>query len=107
MLTLFFFTHDYAKAVPVREIVAMEGRLLDYFRHFHSDILKDIREQKALSEELTARIEQAAEEFIAMEQRADVQEDEQRAAAFAAAGADEGADKATDEDADSAAGKEE
>ena len=117
VLTLYFFTHDYAKAVPVREIVAMEGRLLDYFRHFHSDILREIREKKALSEELIARIEQASEEFLAMEQRSDVQEDEDRAAAAVDIGssfaspedneAEAEADKDADKAADAAAAKEE
>ena len=117
VLTLYFFTHDYAKAVPVRDIVAMEGRLLDYFRHFHGDILSEIREKKALSEELIARIEQASEEFMAMEQRADVREEKEEqdetapsvdsASSFAGPEEGEAADDAADKDADEAADKEE
>ena len=117
VLTLYFFTHDYAKAVPVRDIVAMEGRLLDYFRHFHGDILSEIREKKALSEELIARIEQASEEFMAMEQRADVREEKEEedetapavdsGSSFAGPEEGEAADDAADKDAYEAADKEE
>ncbi len=70
VVTLYFFTHDFAKGIPVRDIVAVEGRLLDYFHHLHPELLAEIKEKKALSDELKDRLDQVMADFLAMERHA-------------------------------------
>ena len=63
VVALFFATRDYARDIDVKDIVRVEGELLQYMRNFHADLLQRIREEKKLSEELEAALRQAIEEF--------------------------------------------
>ncbi|MBR5428987.1 MAG: F0F1 ATP synthase subunit alpha [Firmicutes bacterium] len=74
VIVLYFFTRGFAKDLAVRDIVAAEGRLRDYFRHFHPEILESIRREKALSDGLTKDIDQAMNDFLALEQHVSGQE---------------------------------
>ena len=62
-MVLFFATRDYAKDIAVKDVVSTGDELLVYFRKHHQDLLKQIREEKKLSDELEAKLRQAIEEF--------------------------------------------
>ena len=49
--------------VPKEDIKAYQGGLLEYFEEKHSDIVDDINTEKALSEELKARILEAIDNY--------------------------------------------
>ncbi len=63
IVVLFFATRDYAKDIAVKDVVSTGDELLVYFRKHHQDLLKQIREEKKLSDELEAKLRQAIEEF--------------------------------------------
>ena len=63
VLVLFFATRDYARDIAVKDISSTEKALISFFRKSHSDLLKEIADEKKLSEELTAKLSAAIEEF--------------------------------------------
>ncbi len=63
VLVLFFATHDYVRDIAVKDIISTEKALISFFRKSHSDLLKEIANEKKLSEELTAKLSAAIEEF--------------------------------------------
>jgi len=63
ILSIFFATHGYLADTPVAEVETAEQRMLTHFRAHYADLLKQIKEEKKLSEELQARLSAAMAEF--------------------------------------------
>ncbi len=63
VLVLFFAARNYARDIAVKDIVKTEKELITFFKNFHSDLLKQIKDEKKLSDELTAKLSSAIEEF--------------------------------------------
>lgn len=63
VLVLFFATHDFARDIEVKDITKIEKELINFFKNFHSDLLKQIKDEKKLSDELTAKLSSAIVEF--------------------------------------------
>jgi len=58
-------TNGYLDDVPVERVREFEAQVLEYLRSAHSDLLKRIATEKALSDELTAALRKAVENFKA------------------------------------------
>ncbi len=63
VLSLFFATRNHAKDIEVNQVVEAEQALLTYFRTNHRDLLDRIKQEKKLSDDLSAKLEQAIGEF--------------------------------------------
>jgi len=64
VVSVFIGTNDYLETIPVKDVKRFEKELLEFIELKYADILKSIREEKVVSEETTAKLKQAAEEFI-------------------------------------------
>ncbi|HKG26210.1 MAG TPA: F0F1 ATP synthase subunit alpha [Thermomicrobiales bacterium] len=62
---LWVATNGYLDDVPVERVREFEAQVLEYLRSAHSDLLKRIATEKALSDELTAALRKAVENFKA------------------------------------------
>ena len=61
---IFFASHgDYAKDVEVRDMARTGNELLQFLRTFHPEVLAAIREQKVMTDEITADLDKAIKEF--------------------------------------------
>jgi len=63
IIVLFAVTSKYLSDVRVEDVQAFEKELLKTFHTKHSDILKEIKEKKEISDELEKRLRTAIEEF--------------------------------------------
>ncbi|MGI5891114.1 MAG: F0F1 ATP synthase subunit alpha [Bacillota bacterium] len=63
IISIFFATQGYLADVPVSQVVAVEQRMLIYFRTHHADILAKIKKEKVLSDQLKNEISCALAEF--------------------------------------------
>lgn len=63
ILSIFLATHGYLADTPVAEVETAEQRMLTHFRAHHADLLKQIKEEKKLSEELSSKLSAAMAEF--------------------------------------------
>ncbi len=62
IVIIFAATKKLLLDIPVKEILEFEEKLLKFMESKHPDILTEIREKKALSEELEARLTKAIDE---------------------------------------------
>ncbi len=63
VIELYFATHDYAHDIAVEDVVGVGQKLLEYFRLNHKDLLKQIAEEKKISEALDEQIAAAMAKF--------------------------------------------
>jgi F-type H+-transporting ATPase subunit alpha len=64
VVSVFIGTNDYLETIPVKDVKRFEKEFLEFVELKYSEILKSIREEKVVSEETTAKLKQAAEEFL-------------------------------------------
>ena len=69
MIVIFAVTNGLLDDVDVPEIKAWERGLLEFMAAQHPQIGEEIRTRKALSDELSARLRQAIEEYKALGSR--------------------------------------
>ena len=63
VVAIFLGTKAHLDSVPVVDVRRFEIEFLDHVRGSHDEILKDIRETKALSDETTEKLEDAINQF--------------------------------------------
>ena len=63
VVILYAGINEYLKDVPVERVKDYEEKLYTYFDAKHKDILKEIKENKALPEDLEKKLKKALEEF--------------------------------------------
>src|SRR6516165_6093705 len=63
VVAIFLGTRGHLDSVPVEDARRFETEFLDHIRGAHSEILKDIRESKALSDETSGKLEEAINQF--------------------------------------------
>ena len=63
VVAIFLGTKGHLDSVPVVDVRRFEIEFLDHVRGSHDEILKDIRETKALSDETTEKLEDAINQF--------------------------------------------
>ena len=63
VVAIFLGTKGHLDSVPVADVRRFEIEFLDHVRGSHDEILKDIRETKALSDETTEKLEDAINQF--------------------------------------------
>jgi F-type H+-transporting ATPase subunit alpha len=64
VLVLYVLTNRYMASVRVENVKETQDELLDHMRSSHSDILTEIREKKALDDELVEKIKTVVSEFM-------------------------------------------
>ena len=63
VVAIFLGTRGHLDSVPVEDVRRFETEFLDHMRGAHSEILKDIRESKALSDETSGKLEEVINQF--------------------------------------------
>ncbi len=63
VVAIFLGTKGHLDTVPVDDVRRFETEFLDHVRGSHEEILKDIRESKALSDETSDKLEKAINQF--------------------------------------------
>ncbi len=63
VVDLWMAGNGYLDSVPVEEVRAFEVEYLDYMRTAHPDLLNEIAQQQALSDELTGKLKAASDAF--------------------------------------------
>ena len=63
VVAIFLGTKGHLDSVPVEDVSRFETELLDHIRASHKDILDDIRESKALSDETSDKLTDAINQF--------------------------------------------
>ncbi len=63
VVVIYAVTNGYVDKIPVERVGLWERELLEFFGSQKSDLLEAVRTEKALSEELEARLKEALEEF--------------------------------------------
>ncbi len=63
IVIIFAGTHGYLDPIAIPLIATYEEKLLDFVRKNHEDILREIREKKALSAELVQKLQEMLKEF--------------------------------------------
>ena len=61
---LFFATKNYAKDIDIHEVAAKGNELITFLKDFYPNVLAKIREEKQLSDELTAQLDEAIKAFL-------------------------------------------
>ena len=61
---LFFATKNYAKDIDIHEVAAKGNALITFLKDFYPNVLAKIREEKQLSDELTAQLDEAIKAFL-------------------------------------------
>lgn len=64
VVSVFLGTQGYFETVAVKDVKRFEKEILEYIELKYNEILISIRETKVLSDEITAKIKEAAEEFL-------------------------------------------
>jgi F-type H+-transporting ATPase subunit alpha len=63
VVAIFLGTKGHLDSVPVEDVRRFETEFLDHMRGSHEDLLTDIRESKALSDETADKLEEAINQF--------------------------------------------
>ncbi len=66
-VTLFAVDNGFMDPVPIKEIVSFEARLLTHIRSKHADLLTDLVNSAALTDELAERMRAAIAEFMELQ----------------------------------------
>ncbi len=61
---LFFATRNYAKDIELNEVSAKSNELIAFLKDFYPAILTKIKEEKQLSDELSAQLDEAIKAFL-------------------------------------------
>ena len=61
---LFFATRNYAKDIELHEVSAKSNELITFLKDFYPAILTKIKEEKQLSDELSAQLDEAIKAFL-------------------------------------------
>jgi F-type H+/Na+-transporting ATPase subunit alpha len=63
VVAIFLGTQGHLDSVPAADVNKFETEFLDHLRGSHDELLKEIRESKAMSDEISEKLEDAVNQF--------------------------------------------